>query len=573
MMMGDDIEGDAVVGARKANDQKPTTSTTNDHSQMNQSRSASPHDSPQLSPTAVDHDEDGAKSGAPLQKRRRVTRACDECRRKKIKCDGKQPCSHCTVYSYECTYDQPSNRRRNPPPQYIESLEAQLKRANAILRMILPSADLNDPELEAKLRHLSFSPSPMRSTPTVLNSVHFTEESENGVDDQLESMVKATGQLDLDEQGNLEYHGHSSGLHFVRRMRESLGDVMGPEPKGQPLFISPKSRPMSQVFDSPRSLSESPFDGSLPGSDLPPRDLAREMCDVAINDAGALLRFVHYPTFVKQMENLYDLSPEQYGNEENMFLPLFYSVLSVATLFAKNDGSGLEGGYETAIAEGFKYFKQCRQLMDIADCRDLRQLQAIVFMILFLQSSAKLSVCYAYIGVALRSALRMGLHRCFTESFNPIEAETRKRVFWVIRKMDTYVGALLGLPHSLNDDEIDQEYPTEVDDEYITEHGIIPMPEGKISVMSAGNAHTKLVQILSKIVKYIYPVRASTKGQAGAKNINTYSVSYVKIVEIERDLQIWQDDLPVRLKPGGEATRIMQRYAHGFPTSHARLTC
>lgn len=35
-----------------------------------------------------------------VQKRRRVTRACDECRRKKIKCDGKQPCTHCTVYSY-----------------------------------------------------------------------------------------------------------------------------------------------------------------------------------------------------------------------------------------------------------------------------------------------------------------------------------------------------------------------------------------------------------------------------------------------------------------------------------------
>lgn len=36
----------------------------------------------------------------PMQKRRRVTRACDECRRKKIKCDGKQPCTHCSVYSY-----------------------------------------------------------------------------------------------------------------------------------------------------------------------------------------------------------------------------------------------------------------------------------------------------------------------------------------------------------------------------------------------------------------------------------------------------------------------------------------
>ena len=49
------------------------------------------HDTPPPPPA------DGAK---PVQKRRRVTRACDECRRKKIKCDGKQPCTHCTVYSY-----------------------------------------------------------------------------------------------------------------------------------------------------------------------------------------------------------------------------------------------------------------------------------------------------------------------------------------------------------------------------------------------------------------------------------------------------------------------------------------
>ena len=41
-----------------------------------------------------------SNSTASMQKRRRVTRACDECRRKKIKCDGMQPCTHCTVYSY-----------------------------------------------------------------------------------------------------------------------------------------------------------------------------------------------------------------------------------------------------------------------------------------------------------------------------------------------------------------------------------------------------------------------------------------------------------------------------------------
>lgn len=62
-------------------------------SNASDSRPESP--SPETPPS-----DSGAKPQAPMQKRRRVTRACDECRRKKIKCDGKQPCTHCTVYSY-----------------------------------------------------------------------------------------------------------------------------------------------------------------------------------------------------------------------------------------------------------------------------------------------------------------------------------------------------------------------------------------------------------------------------------------------------------------------------------------
>ena len=54
-----------------------------------------------------------AQQGEQSVKRRRVTRACDECRKKKVKCDGQQPCIHCTVYSYECTYKKPTKRTQN----------------------------------------------------------------------------------------------------------------------------------------------------------------------------------------------------------------------------------------------------------------------------------------------------------------------------------------------------------------------------------------------------------------------------------------------------------------------------
>lgn len=69
-------------------------STTGPHSGENE-------DEPALYDYAHDDESDPKLAqSVPLQKRRRVGRACDECRRKKIKCDGKQPCTHCTVYSY-----------------------------------------------------------------------------------------------------------------------------------------------------------------------------------------------------------------------------------------------------------------------------------------------------------------------------------------------------------------------------------------------------------------------------------------------------------------------------------------
>ena len=81
--------------------------------------------------------------------------------------------------------------------------------------------------------------------------------------------------------------------------------------------------------------------------------------------------------------------------------------------------------------------------MDVTDCRDLTSLQALLFMIMFLQASAKLSTCFSHIGIALRSAIRLGLHRRVPNQFTPIEQETRKRTFWVIRNMDIYVGKSL----------------------------------------------------------------------------------------------------------------------------------
>jgi hypothetical protein len=525
------------------------------------------------------------KAPLPMQKRRRVTRACDECRRKKIKCDGKQPCTHCTVYSYECTYDQPSNRRRNPAPQYVEALESRLHKAEALLRVVLPDLNLDDPQFDVhateqmllafkreKLQQpsqppaQSSQPSQAASQQSHANgSADAPGADEAGADESLlESMVDKSGSLDLDDQGHWDYHGHTSGIIFLRRLRKQLG-VYQPGTGEIPLRTRPA---LQQFLESPKSTSESPQEPSLPPThDLPPRDVARRLCHNALEDGCALIRFVHEPSFYALLDRVYDTSPEHFTNEENSFLPLLYIVMSVGCLFS-DDGAGTldVSGYESAIGQGFQYFKAGRHLLEITDCRDLTSLQAICFMVIFLQSSAKLSTCYSYVGIALRSSLRLGLHRSVTANFNPVERELRRRIFWVVRKMDVYVSTLLGLPQMLSDDDIDQEYPLSIDGEFITENGILPSPEGRIHAMVGANAHTRLSVIVLKIVKYIYPLKTA---QHRSESDQRYVVSHSKIREIERDLQNWMEELPAALRPGTEVSPQIERIRQLLRISYA----
>lgn len=217
---------------------------------------------------------------------------------------------------------------------------------------------------------------------------------------------------------------------------------------------------------------------------------------------------------------------------------------------------------QTNFVLRLKYFKLARQMMDVTECRDITSLQAVVFMILFLQCTASLSTCYSYIGNALRSSLRMGLHRNLAAHFNPIERETRRRLFWIVRKMDTYVSASLGFPRMLSDDDIDQEMPIEVDDEYITEDSILSMPEGVTSLFAASNAHTRLTFILSKVIKYVYPTKGLEESlQSCTKAGRTrsfYAISHARIREIEQDLADWLDKLPMALRPGEGTIEVLR---------------
>ena len=429
----------------------------------------------------------------------------------------------------------------------------------------MPGIDLDDPKyefrgvdqiVESNRARLKARPAP---------------QNKSDDDGEIQPMVERVGTLDLDDQGHWDYHGHSSGYAFMRKFRAQFGEQFLPASKPR---VNPKQRNISQMLESPRSAQSSEFEGNMSTAamDLPPREAAIELCRSTLDDCCALMKPLHRPTFFRRLHSIYDTDPDQYTNEQMKFLPLLYVVMALGFLFSRteDENSMLEiKGYGEAIEQGYRFMEVSKSMLDITDCRDLTTIQTVFFMILFLQSSAKLATCYAYIGIALRACCRLGLHRKDpTQKFSPIEMEERKRIFWLVRKIDTYVGGMLGLPQMLSEEDIDQELPTEVHDDCITEEGIKPVAKGSpFPVLKATNAHTKLTFIYRKVVRYVYPI----KGANSSSMDESYTISHGRIRELERDLQVWMDELPVELRPSDNASLELSRVQQLLRMSYAHV--
>jgi hypothetical protein len=78
--------------------------------------------------------------------------------------------------------------------------------------------------------------------------------------------------------------------------------------------------------------------------------------------------------------------------------------------------------------------------------------------------------------------------------------------------------------------------------------------------MKATNAHTKLLTIMRKVVRYIYPSKLGDGGSSGDHTMISHSL----IRELEQDLQSWMDDLPMQLRPSDNPDIELSRFVPSF---------
>ena len=115
------------------------------------------------------------------------------------------------------------------------------------------------------------------------------------------------------------------------------------------------------------------------------------------------------------------------------------------------------------------YFEQSRNLLnnEPGPAR-LASVESRLAICLYLLSVSHINECRFLFGYTHTLVICLGLHRktltSKTHSLPALELERRKRAFWSFYDIDCYLSVMLGQPRQIRDEDIDQEYPLNVED-------------------------------------------------------------------------------------------------------------
>ncbi|KAL9085282.1 MAG: hypothetical protein Q9159_004791 [Coniocarpon cinnabarinum] len=510
-------------------------------------------------------------------KRRRIAKACDACRRKKIKCDGQQPkCGHCQNYKTDCVFTH-VEKKRSPPKsaKYIEGLENRLGRMENLLKMtgLLDEEDIREADLkalEAKLSQRTVSPNPSDKSPRSTSASNPTtkptdttlfgtnpmpspessqspfdakSEPKDGIipdpnqekvnDKDVEHLSDMMCSLVTNNCGDSKYIGSSSGLSIlspkgIQWVNEKTGDDSFQRMISYAAVNSnhwTHWRP--DVFGDIFSKR-----GPTP---LPPRHEVDSLIHDFFDSFNITFPLYHEPTFWWLLDRQYSADPYEgsgWWASLNVALAIAYRIRVIKNLSLGDDD-----------AKAWTHFRNCLAVHSELTLRnsDLLSVQAMIAMSMFMQGTPNPQPGFSLIGAAIRLMHTMGLHKKSSGfGLNRTESEQRKRVFWIGYLLDKEMSIRSGRPPMQDDNDWNVELPDEEPEDGI---GVVATDSGdKVNLF---RKMCEFALISSRVYQRLYSVRAQK--QSDGELLNT-------IGELDQELEAWKDSFPLDFRPEHEPT-------------------
>ncbi|KAI2843486.1 transcriptional regulator family: Fungal Specific TF [Aspergillus niger] len=528
-------------------------------------------------------------------KRRKVAIACDECRARKVRCDGRQPiCGPCAKrvdQGSQCVYTGELEKKR-AVRNYIESLESRIKHLESPHSLYnggegvpVQSHDGSDhlqhytsPSMGASVvspsgpsglsvrhnrprsivsvtttnaDHLSPARSTSQCTPKAnarLVTGQTSYQSPSSLDQSLrlkdptDSVNAMMGAVE-DERPTQGFFGSSSAASFIRQIKTVIDKKVS----------SPNRHTSDSILGvgPPPSLmsTKKPRPPTVPNYVLPPRKTADSLMEVYWEFVFPLYPLVDSLQLRREYERIW--TGEVLQSDENMLMCTVNVIFALACQLA----DFIPPEEREASADAF--FTRAKDLLqfNLWNTGSAALIQCLLLMAQYLQSTDSAHQCWIVTGLAIRNAQGLGLHlpQTIARLHNPQEQQLARKIWHGCVLMDRVISMTFGRPAMISKASCGSvPLPATVDEEYIpaVSGSEVTQPADRPSVMAFYAKSLELYEILNDILLSLY----SPTTDESPEDIYDYYFNKEAnqgertIFELDRALTKWSRSLPSHLR-------------------------
>ncbi|RHZ61281.1 hypothetical protein CDV55_101983 [Aspergillus turcosus] len=452
----------------------------------------SPSSQPQLQPRSVPPlfpPPNSTSVTSPLQpshgRPKRVSTACDFCRRRKKKCDFRYPnCSACTRAGVRCTVPPPGAQiaSASVPRDQLENLQKRvqwledvLRRKTGISAVELPTGSNVDGEGD---------PDWWYQVPAIM--ARYSNRHSIGASSVTTSSPAGSGRGSSTGPAASETSGFGTELPNVGEIFRDQLEHRRPS-VARPTASAPRVVRLSSLEEAER-IAGNYFDSM-----------------------GYQYPFLSRPDFMALLRHIYAggvPTPEDHYS--------YHITIAIALLIGSAD--------DAQIGE---FYRASQQTLSLAlQNEDLAAVRALLSLALYTMFATTGPSVWHVLGTAMRLATSLSLHK-MRSSASLIEEEMAKRAFWSLYNLDRLIASTLGRPLGIADEDISVGLPREFNDDW-TE-----VPGG--STMTIPVQVVKLRRLFSRIYRYLYNNQPPPDPQ---------EVSMM-LVQFRQELDQWRTAAPV----------------------------
>ncbi|KAL6714029.1 hypothetical protein ACLMJK_008523 [Lecanora helva] len=397
------------------------------------------------------------------------SRSCITCRKRKVRCDKRHPCSNCNKAAIECVFPGPGRapRRTRKPPD--TELLARLRRLEGVVQSLGKGVDdEGEAVIEAAPAKQEISqPIPqndaVESKPkgTCPGATMHEPKKEN---DNTKSMIKEFGRLVV-EDGRSRYVSNkfwNSLSDEIAEMRDILDDPTEDEDD----YPSPGSGSSASANHqgflfgfSSTILDLRPFH--------PPQEQIPLYWNIYKTNVDPVIKLLHVP----HHENLLSQASEDLDHVSKPIEAFMFSIYFAAVTTLSADDCLIHLGLEKhATLRKYRFaVEQALSRAGFLNTQDLVVLQAMLLFLTCVRRSDDTRYVWTMTGLLIRLAQALGVHRDGQQfGVSPFETEMRRRLWWQICTLDVRASEDHGADPSIVDQTFDTKFPLNINDEDLT---------------------------------------------------------------------------------------------------------